>query len=228
MKTFAVIPAGGKGSRSGLAKPKQYLKFNNKELIAYTLEVFQRNNLISDIVIAADPAYFSLLKRIKQKYNFNKISGIVESGRERQHSVFNAVKSLYASKNDLVVVHDAARPLLEDNILTKAIRLAKTKGNALVCIKAKDTLIRGDEYVKNYLNRDDVYYVQTPQIFSYADLMESMQYAKKKKFIGTDESILVKKYGKKVHILEGSSLNFKITSKSDIELFKIISRNGSI
>jgi 2-C-methyl-D-erythritol 4-phosphate cytidylyltransferase len=226
MKTFAIIPAGGKGSRSGHSIPKQYLRFNNKELIAYTLEIFQRNNLINDIVIAADPYYFPLLERIKKKHNLNKISGIVESGKERQHSVFNAVTSLYANKNDLVVVHDAARPLLQNKILTKAIRMAKAKGNALVCIKAKDTLIRGDDYVKNYLNRDEVYYVQTPQIFRYVDLMEAMQYAKKRNFIGTDESILVKKYGKKVHILEGSSLNFKITSKSDIELFKMISKNG--
>lgn len=222
MKIFAIIPAGGRGSRSGQSTPKQYVKFNNKELIAYTLEIFQRNKLINNIIVAADTRYFSLLERIKKRYGLNKISKIVEGGKERQHSVFNAVASLYASKNDLVVVHDAARPLLPDQVLSKAIRHAKGKGNALVCIKAKDTLVRGDDYVKTYIDRDKVYQVQTPQIFRYGDLIEAMQFANKRKFISTDESFLVKKYGKKVHIVEGSPINFKITSKADIELFRMI------
>ena len=104
--------------------------------------------------------------------------------------------------------------------LTNAIKTAKKKGNALVCIKAKDTLIKGNEIVKEYLNRDEVYYVQTPQIFKYKDLLRAMNKAYKENFIGTDESILVKRMGKRVHIVEGSVFNFKITTKEDVELFR--------
>lgn len=226
MKTIAIIPAGGKGKRSGHSTPKQYLRFNNKEMIVFTLETFQRNKLINEIVVACDPYYFKLLKRIKEKYHLTKLLSFVEGGKERQHSVFNALSSIYAGKNDLIVVHDAVRPLLPDNILTASIQYARKKGNALVCLKARDTLIKGNEAVKKYLNREQVFYVQTPQVFTYSDLMTAMQNAKKKKFIGTDESTLVKKIGKKVNIIEGSPLNFKITTKEDIILFKKIINNG--
>lgn len=225
MKTFAIIPAGGKGLRSGHSAPKQYLRIQGREVIAYTLEIFQSNKYINSIVVACEPSYINLIQKLKKKYNFTKIINVVEGGRERQHSVFNALSALYANKNDLVVVHDAARPLLPSSVLSNAIKQAKKKGNALTCIKARDTLMKADDIVKAYLNRDDIYYVQTPQIFRFADLMEAMQSARKAKFIGTDESMLVKKIGKNVNIVEGSPYNFKITTKHDLELFKSIVRN---
>jgi len=224
MRIFAIIPAGGKGIRSGYSAPKQYLKFNGKELIAYILEVFQKNILVNEILIAAHPDYFSIIEKLKKKFNLNKISQIVKGGNERQDSVYNALASLEAKENDLIIVHDAARPLLSQKILTNAINLAKRKGNAVVCIKAKDTLIKGKDYVVSYINREDVYYVQTPQIFTYKDLMEAIETAYKKKFRGTDESMLVKRLGKEIFIAEGSPLNFKITTKEDIEMFKKLIR----
>ena len=98
--------------------------------------------------------------------------------------------------------------------------MAKQKGNALVCIKAKDTLIKGKNTVDEYLNRDEVYYVQTPQIFKYKDLRRALIKAEKENFVGTDESMLIRRTGKKVHIAQGSVFNFKITTKEDVDLFK--------
>lgn len=230
MKVIAIIPAGGKGLRAGnadkkgVATPKQYLQFNKKELIAYTLETFQKNKLVNKIIIAAEPNYFDLLIRIIIKYKFNKIKLIVEGGETRQHSVYNALLSSDAKDNDLIVVHDAARALLPDTVLTNSIKVAKEKGNALVCIKAKDTLIKAGKYVEEYLNRDEVYYVQTPQIFKYKDLLKAMNKAFKENFIGTDESMLVKRTGKKINVVEGSVFNFKVTTREDIELFKFLVR----
>ncbi len=89
------------------------------------------------------------------------------------------------------------RPLLPQDVLTEAINTAKSKGNALVCLKARDTLINGNKIVKNYLNRNEIYNVQTPQIFRYYDLMDAMNFAYESKFYGTDESILIRKIGKK-------------------------------
>lgn len=226
MKVIAIIPAGGKGLRAGsadkkgIATPKQYLRFNNKELIAFTLETFQKNKLINKIIIAAEATYFDLLVKIINKYRLRKVKLIVEGGQSRQHSVYNALLSADASANDLIVVHDAARPLLPDEVLSNAINISKEKGNALVCIKAKDTLIKAKKYVDEYLNRDEVYYVQTPQIFRYKDLLKAMNKAFKENFIGTDESMLIQKIGKKINLVEGSVFNFKITTQEDIELFK--------
>jgi 2-C-methyl-D-erythritol 4-phosphate cytidylyltransferase len=221
MKTIAVIPAGGKGIRGGSSVPKQYLKVNSKELIVYTLEAFQSNNLIDEIIISAEPKYFRLLNDLKSKYNLSKIFDIVEGGNERQDSVYNALKSIdNASESDLIVVHDAARPLLPQKILTSAIIIAKEKGNALVCIKSKDTLIKGNKIVEIYLDREEVFYVQTPQIFPFSVLMKAMKKAYEEKFIGTDESMLVRRIGEKVNIVEGAAINLKVTTKEDIAMVK--------
>ena len=227
MKTFVIIPAGGKGKRGGTTTPKQYIRFHGKELIVYTLEVFQKNNLVDEIIVAAEPPYFSLLNKIAKDYNLTKISQIVEGGEERQDSVHNALKSIKADDSDLIAVHDAARPLLPESILTKAINTAKEKGNALVCIKARDTLLKGDQTVKEYVDRSEIYYVQTPQIFRYKDLKKAMKKAYEKNFIGTDESMLIKELGIgiDIYIIEGSMLNFKVTTMTDIEMFeKLISQ----
>jgi 2-C-methyl-D-erythritol 4-phosphate cytidylyltransferase len=222
MKIFAVIPAAGKGSRSGSSVPKQFIRFKGKELIAYTLEVFQRNKKVDEIIIPAAAGYFDLLKKIKKRFKLNKIRKIIHGGKERQDSVFNALKEIAADKDDLIIVHDAARPLLPDNVLDNAISMAVNKGSAVACIKACDTLINGDDAVKKYIERKDVYYVQTPQIFKYADLKNAMEKAYKLRFYGTDESALVKRIGKKIYIAEGSPLSFKITTESDLHMFSMI------
>lgn len=228
MKTVAIIPAGGKGSRSGAAAPKQYLKLLGKELIIYTLEVFQQNEHVDEIIIAAESNFFGLFEKVKNDYNLTKISKIVEGGAERQDSVYNALKSSEAKADDLVIVHDAARPLLPQHVLTNAIETSKQKGNALVCIKAKDTLVKGSRVVESYLDRDEVYYVQTPQIFPYYVLMQAMKNAYENNFIGTDESMLVRRIGEKVNIVDGSVLNFKITTVEDIEMFEKLAINKKV
>ena len=220
MKTYVIIPAGGKGTRSGSATPKQYLKFKGKELIIYTLETFQKNKSVNEIIISAEPAYFSLLTRLKKKYKLSKLKTIVKGGKKRQDSVYNGLKSIEGKKDDLIVIHDAARPLLPGNILTNAINIAKTKGNALVCIKAGDTLVKGTNSVKEYIDRKNIYYVQTPQIFKYSDLKKAMEKAFAENFHGTDESMLIKRMGKSINIVEGSFQNFKITTKSDFDVLK--------
>jgi 2-C-methyl-D-erythritol 4-phosphate cytidylyltransferase len=221
MKTIAIIPAGGKGIRSGSSVPKQYLKIKEKELIVYTLEVFQQNNLIDEIIVSVEETYINLINKLKTEYKLSKISKVVVGGKERQDSVFNALKSVNnTSQNELIAVHDAARPLLPQVVLTNAINTAKQKGNALVCIKAKDTLAAGKNIVESFLDREEVYYVQTPQIFKYGVLMKAIQNAYQNKFIGTDESMLMKKIGEVVNIVEGSVYNFKVTSTDDIKMFE--------
>jgi 2-C-methyl-D-erythritol 4-phosphate cytidylyltransferase len=219
MRLFAIIPAGGKGTRSGLKFPKQYLKINGKEIIAYTLEVFQNNRSVDEIIISADPFYFKLLNKIKKKYSLSKLKLLIKAGKERQNSVYNGLNSLSASKGDLILVHDAARPLLPPGVLSSAIKTAKEKGNALVCIKARDTLVLGKNLVEKYIDRKEVCYVQTPQIFEYSILKKAMDKASNDKFLGTDESMLVRRINQKINIVEGSVFNFKITSKEDIEVF---------
>ena len=226
MKTFAVIPAGGKGLRINSEIPKQFLSINGKELIAYTIDVFQKCNMIDEIIISSQKDYFELLNQIKSKYSFTKITNIVEGGKERQFSVFNAVKSIIANDDDLIIVHDAVRPLLPLSVLENAIKTAIQYGSAITAIKAKDTLVKGNEFVEDYIDRKEIYYVQTPQIFQYKIFYNSMIKAEKDNFIGTDESMILKNAGYKVKIVEGSAFNFKITTKDDLKLFSLISQNN--
>ena len=116
--------------------------------------------------------------------------------------------------------------MLSDSILTKAISTAKEKGNALVCLKARDTILKGDKIVKEYVDRSEMYYAQTPQIFHFKDLKKAMKKAYEKNFIGTDESMLVKELGIDINIVEGSMLNFKVTTMTDIEIFEKLTTNN--
>lgn len=220
MKTYAIIPSGGESKRFGGKIPKQYFNINGKEIIVYTLEVFQNCELIDEIIVAAKAEYFTLLNELKEKYNLNKISQIVEGGKERQDSVYNALSSITADDNDLIAVHDAARPLLPNHILINALNTAKKYDSVVTALKARDTLIKGSVTVEEYLNRNEIYYAQTPQIFRFHILNEAMKKAYKENFMGTDESMIVKNAGYDVKIVEGDLSNFKITDSSDINLFK--------
>ncbi|MGE5410777.1 MAG: 2-C-methyl-D-erythritol 4-phosphate cytidylyltransferase [Clostridiales bacterium] len=221
MRRIVVIPAGGSGTRCDEALPKQYHKVKDKEILAYSIEVFQKCDLIDEIVVSAQSEYFDLISKIADKYGFDKLKKIVEGGKQRQDSVFNAIQAVSAENDDLVAVHDAARPLLSQDILLKAFETAENFGSALVCIHARDTLVVGqNNNIESYLDRAKVFYAQTPQIFRFSILKESMDLAFKEGFYGTDESMLVKRAGYEIKLVEGSIMNFKITTKPDLEIFE--------
>lgn len=222
MKTYAIIPSGGSGKRAESDLPKQYLKFNDKELLAYTLEVFQTCSEIDEIIIAARPDYFDLIKSIKNKFKLSKISKIIEGGNERQDSVANGLKFIAADDDDIIVVHDAARPLLNKRILSDAIKCAVEHGSGVAAIKARDTLIKINDENKEYIDRKNIYYVQTPQAFKYKILMNAIRIAQNDNFYGTDESMLLYNAAYDFELVEGDLENFKVTTESDLELFEKI------
>jgi 2-C-methyl-D-erythritol 4-phosphate cytidylyltransferase len=225
-KIIAVIPAGGEGKRAGNNFPKQYIQIGGKEIIVYTLQAFHNNQFINEIIVAAAPGYISLISELKEKYNLTKLTSIVEGGKERQDSVHNCIKRGNFADDDIIAVHDAARPLLTDEILTRAINTALQKGNAVVAIKAGDTLVEGDNQINNYLDRSRIWYIQTPQLFNYKTLSEALTKAAGDNFTGTDESMIVKKYtGEMVHLVEGGLVNFKVTTSADLKLIEQIIKN---
>lgn len=220
MKTIAIIPAGGVGKRFNSPIPKQFLKVLGKEVIVYTLQIFQNSPSVDEIIVPVNNDYKELLTDIRKKYNITKLKKIVSGGKERQDSVFNGIKYSECGDGDLLIVHDAARPLLSSSLLETVIKEAKINGNVVLAIKARDTLLYAEEYVKNYIERNNAYYVQTPQIFNAGVLKKAFELAYKNNYTGTDESILVNKAGFQIKIVEGSFDNFKITTKSDLEIFE--------
>ncbi len=222
MSLAVVLPAAGSGSRIASKMPKQYLKFENKELIAYTLEAFEQHPMVTEIIVAASKDYFPVLNRIKKRYDISKLKTIVEGGKERQDSVYNALASLRLQSGDYVAVHDAARPLISKAVLTLAFKTAKAKGNAVVCVQGRDTLLRAGKDCFEYVDREDIFYVQTPQIFIYENLFEAMKKAQDAGLKFPDESSLMHHYGFRIEIVEGSLLNFKVTTPSDVAILKEI------
>lgn len=223
MITTAIIPAAGTGSRSGLSQPKQFMKFRGKELIVYTLERFQNCEEVSSIVLATSKENLGFLGELADKYGITKVTGIVEGGAQRQDSVYSALSSLPIAYNGLVAVHDAARPLIPGQVLSAGIRFASEKGSALFALKARDTLIQTGPSGIAYLNRDNVYHVQTPQIFMFKELKHAFEIAYKHGFYGTDESMLMQNAGYSFEIFEGSVFSFKVTNPDDVELFRLLS-----
>jgi 2-C-methyl-D-erythritol 4-phosphate cytidylyltransferase len=121
-------------------------------------------------------------------------------------------------------VHDAARPLLPLKVLNNAIHSAQKDGNALVCVKASDTLLKSSDKTFEYIDRSEIYYIQTPQIFRFKDLSNGMTLAYKKGLNGTDESSIMYAAGYKIYKAEGSHLNFKVTTADDIKILKQLTK----
>lgn len=232
MKTIVILPSGGEGKRFGGTLPKQYIKVNGKEILAYTISIFDKCEMIDEIVVAANEKYFGLISDLIEKNHFHKPVKIVRGGKERQDSVFNALSSLSCSANDLIVVHDAVRPLLPQQVLIGALNSAKEFDNVVVGIKARDTLIESDTpenlSVSGYIDRNKIFYAQTPQIFRFSVLFDSMKKAHNEGFLGTDESMLVKKAGFNIKIIEGSPQNFKITTDTDLKIFDTLVRFNNL
>ena len=220
MKCTAIIPSGGVGSRFKSPIPKQYVKVLGKELIAYTLEVFQKCKLVDDIIIPANESYFELLNQIKEEYSLSKITKVVKGGLERQDSVYNGLISNNFEDEDIVIIHDAARPLLSLEILEKAINSAIKYDSIIVAIGARDTLFEKHSNNFNYLDRSNIYYAQTPQIFKYRVLKDSFSKAIDSNFKGTDESMLVQNANYQIKVVAGEYQNFKITTESDMLIFE--------
>jgi 2-C-methyl-D-erythritol 4-phosphate cytidylyltransferase len=222
MKCKLIIPASGTGTRFGGRIPKQFIKVNGKELIAYTIEKFHGLKEIDEIAISAEKKYIPALNKIINKYSFSKVTIITEGGKTRQESVHNCLKLLQCSKDELIAIHDAVRPFITRNLTLKMIKAGYRYNCAIPGIKVTDTLKMTD--VKNTvvktIERENLRSVQTPQVFRYGILIDSYHKAEKRKLTGTDESSLVEAAGYKVKITEGEITNIKITIKDDLKKLK--------
>lgn len=222
MKAVAIIPAGGSGVRCGGKVPKQYKKVGGKEILAYTLQIFEESKYISEIIVAVADEYKDIPEILGRKYRFGTPIRSVLGGKERQDSVFNSLSGLSLKEDDLIIVHDSVRPLLPKGILRRAIEVAKEKGTAVVALGMRDTIVRKKGSKYDYPDRSNIYSVQTPQIFKFGILVKAFEKALKNGFRGTDESMLVQKAGFEINIVEGAQINFKITTEDDIKLMKRI------
>lgn len=221
-----VIVAAGTGSRMKKDINKQFIKLNNKEILAHTIDKFYNNENIDDIVVVIkkdEEEYFN--KNIKDKYGFINIK-LAYGGNERQDSVFNGIK-LLKKECDIVLIHDGARPFVTDDIIKKSINEANNHNAIVVGVKVKDTIkvVNDDGNIVDTPNRSYLWAVQTPQVFKYDIITKAYEYAYNNNYYGTDDAMLVERIGYNVKMIEGSYNNIKITTQEDLEFGEQILKN---
>lgn len=222
---YAIITAGGSGIRFRKGKsetPKQYQSLNKKPVILYPLMAMQKCKAVSGIFISASPDYFEYLHKLSAKYKISKLKALVEGGKTRFESVRNAFLQIETvSPKDLVLIHDAARPNINIQFVNSLIAEALKLGNVIPALPVAETIKRAKKgIIKETVNRNELYTVQTPQIFRYKDL--KMAYSKSRSTHFTDESALVERAGFKVRVVAGSKTNLKITTAQDLVLLRKI------
>ncbi|HEY6968453.1 MAG TPA: 2-C-methyl-D-erythritol 4-phosphate cytidylyltransferase [Candidatus Angelobacter sp.] len=232
MKVVAIIPAAGLGTRMApggkRALPsKQFFEINGAPILVHTLRVFARNRQVSQIVVALRK---NEMERFSRQLEKEKLSGkvvMVEGGEHRQESVANALASLKAAKDDIVLVHDAVRPFVDDEIIGNVIREVEKHGAAIAGLPAVDTIKQVDRaaegaLITSTIPRERVVQAQTPQGFRYELMKKAFDSAVADGFIGTDEASLVERLGAEVWVVMGSARNIKITTPADLELAEFL------
>ena len=215
IKNIAIILASGSSERlNNLNTVKQFVKIAGKTVIEHTLEVFEKNENIDEIVIVTKEEYINKCSELVEKNNIAKVSKIIKGGKTRQESSYISLKSLGCKDYDNVLIHDAVRPFISDEIINNCI-IALEKYSAVdVAIPSADTIIEvNDENLINdipkrkYLRRG-----QTPQAFKYGIIKEAHKLAEKNKNIEvTDDCGLIKKFGLgDIYVVEGDDFNIKM------------------
>lgn len=230
---IGVILAGGSGSRMGIVdKPKQFIDIYGKPIIIHTLEIFDSHPEIDKIAIVCIKEWIDDLKILLRKYEIGKAKWIVEGGNTRQESTYNILKELSneCTEDDILVIHDAVRPLLSHKIITNNIMGAKNYGAVDTVIPSADTIVKSIDgnIIDEIPKRNELYLGQTPQSFKYSLISKAHDRAIEDKVLdSTDDCQLILRLGEKVHLIEGEKLNFKVTSFDDLLLLKSIVKLGN-
>src|SRR6266481_975754 len=235
MKVIVIIPAAGLGTRmapAGKGAPsKQFFEINGKPIVIHTLRAFDRNPHISQIVVALRK---NEMERFRAQLQKEKLAGkveVVEGGEHRQESVANALAQLKAAPEDIVLVHDAVRPFVDDEIIANVIHEVERHGAAIAGLPAVDTIKQVERaaegaIITSTIPRERVVQAQTPQGFRYELLKRAIDDAAADGFTGTDEASLVERLGEHVRVVMGSARNIKITTPRDLELAEFLFAQG--
>lgn len=216
-----LIPAAGAGRRMQAGINKQYLALAGQPVLAHTLRLFDQHPSVAEIWVIAPAAEIDYCRsEIIARYGFKKIAAVVAGGEERQDSVRNGLLDCCARLDDLVLIHDGARPLLNPQLIDRVACAARDHGAAVVGVPVKDTIkqVAVDHSVLATPPRESLWQAQTPQAFRYEIIFAAHEAAWRQQFRGTDDASLVEWSGGRVVMVEGDSRNLKITTPDDLLL----------
>lgn len=227
MANIALLIAGGSGNRMGQSIPKQFLTVNERPVIIYTLEAFQKHPEIDEIEVVCIDGWQSVLQAYANQFNITKLKKIVTGGKNGQDSIRNGVYELEKNHNsdDIVLIHDAIRPMTSAEIISDCIRVTKEKGCAIAVIPCMEAMMQtedGEVSVGSY-PRERLKRTQTPQGFRLGKICDLHRRALEEGITNSVASCtLMIEMGEQVYFSMGSEKNIKLTTVEDIDIFKAL------
>ena len=223
MQVFTILPAAGLGTRMAGPQPKQFLALDGVPILVHSLRAFAAVERVTAIYVAVRKPEIERVEAQVAEYGFTARVHVVEGGDKRQESVANALASLPAEEDDIVLVHDAVRPLIDAVTIDRTIDAVIEHGAAIVGLPAVDTIKQVERTAHGALitatiPREFVVLAQTPQGFRYGLLRRAFAEAAADGFVGTDEASVVERAGHSVAVVHGSQVNLKITQPGDLAL----------
>lgn len=227
MKNVALIIAGGAGARMHQDIPKQFLTVNERPVIIFTMEAFQKHPEIDAIAVVCIAGWEQILWSYAKQFNILKLQYIVPGGENGQGSIRNGVFELerHYDKDDIVLIHDAIRPLVSEEIISDNIRVAREFGNATAVIPCAEAMMQTEDGVASTGSypRDRLKRTQTPQAFHLGDICELHRRALREGITNSVASCTLKiELGEQVFFSAGSEKNIKLTTVEDIDIFKAL------
>ena len=209
--------------------PKQFINVNDKPILIYTLEAFQKNPLVDEIEVVCIDGWHDVLKSYAKQYHIDKLKYVISGGSTGQESIRNGVFNLEgkASKEDIIIIHDGIRPIVDDEVLSDVIIKCKEYGNAVTSLPYNEQIFVINEEdtstTKQYIPRETLRRVSTPQAYKF-DIIDKAYHEAFEKEIGIYGSsyanTMMVELGHTLHFASGSDKNIKLTTKDDLELFK--------
>jgi len=223
MQVFVILPAAGLGTRMAGPQPKQFLALDGVPILIHSLRAFASVQRVTAIYVAVRTTEIERVEAQIAEYGFTSKVRVVAGGDTRQESVSHALAALPAQPDDIVLVHDAVRPLIDAATIDRTIDAVAQSGAAIVGMPAVDTIKQVERtahgaLITSTIPREYVVLAQTPQGFRYSLLQRAFAEANADGFVGTDEASLVERAGIPVAVVHGSQVNLKITQPGDLEL----------
>ena len=224
---IALIIAGGSGSRMGQDIPKQFLNVYDKPVLFYTLAGFQEHPLIDAIEVVCIDGWHNVLWAYAKQFNITKLKWVISGGKTGQESIRNGVYNLEdkCSDDDIVIIHDGIRPLVDETVLTDVIEKCQKYGNAVTSMPYNEQIVLVDDDISTikYIPRETLRRVSTPQAYKFGKLDWAYHeaFAKEIGIYGSSyTNTMMVELGERLYFAKGSDKNIKLTTKDDLELFK--------
>lgn len=215
---IALIVFGGKGERINSKVPKQFIRIKEKEMVAYTISVFEKHPLIDEIVLVCPQEFINYTKQMVINNRFFKVSHIVVGGESRQESVRIGLNSTKYKPEDNILIHDGDRPLINPFLIVNALRILEVKKACFPAIKSSEHLKEVSNKGRTIVINDEQYDVQTPQCFKYQMIKDIHNRLKDESF--SDDISLLEAIDEEVEMFKGDIYNFKVTLDSDLDYFR--------